>query len=245
MYIATKIKSISEYEDSWFEEALDFLPSWRKEKTKRIRDEKTRKTSILAGKLLYDAFLENDEDPESVTFGENGKPEAPSGSNFCFSISHSKNAVALSYLEKTTSHSSLPVERRIDATSVFSAASIPPRSDLKATRGLSFPSVGIDIEYIREYDREIAERFFTKEEQDYLEFSDNKNEDYTRIWTSKEAYGKFTGGGVKDGLAYSIFHDPTIPMDVILPCFFEHLEKEIDGERYLYTICYGVLEKPE
>lgn len=245
MYITTKIKSVNEFEDSWFEEAYNTLPKWRKDRSDSIKDESSRRTSILAGKMVNDAFIENGEDPENVIFTEKGKALAGSGSAFCFSISHSKNAVAVSYLELDGQYSSLPADNRIDATSVFSAASIPPRSDLKSTRGLSRPSVGVDIEYVREHDLRIAERFFTAEEQEYINHSFDHNENFTRIWTSKEAFGKFTGGGIEDGLKFSMFHDPLKPMDVVLPCFFEYAEKNVDGEKYLYTICYGVQEEKD
>ncbi len=245
MYITTKIKSINEFEDSWFEEVYSNLPKWRKERCDSLKTENGRKISILAGKMVIDAFTENGEDPENVIFSKNGKPLAGSGSSFCFSISHSKNAVAVSYLELDGQYSSLPADNRIDATSVFSAASIPPRSDLKFTRGLSRPSVGVDIEYVREHDVKIAERFFTVEELEYIDHSFDHNENFTRIWTSKEAYGKFTGGGIEDGLGFSMFHDPLKPMNVVLPCFFEYAEKNVDGEKYLYTICYGVQEEKD
>ncbi len=243
MYITTKIKSINEFEDSWFEDTYKILPQWRKEKCDAFKIENLRKVSILAGRMIYDAFLENGEDPDKVFFNENGKPLIESDSSFCFSLSHSKNAVAVSFLEIGGQYSSLPADNRIDATSVFSAASIPPRSDLKSSRGLSRPSVGVDIEYVREYDEKITNRFFTEEEQDYIKHSFDKNENFTRIWTSKEAYGKFTGNGINDGLKFSMFHDPLKPMNVVLPCFFEYAEKNVDGEKYLYTICYGVQEE--
>ncbi len=244
MYITTKVKNIRDFDDDWYEDTLNNLPLWRREKAAAIKGEESRKASILAGRMLFEAFLENGENPEKISFTDSGKPVVDSyESSFCFSLSHSKNAVALSYLDPGDIRTSVPVDHRIDATSVFSAASIPPRSDLKATRGLSIPSVGVDIECIREYDEKLAERFFSREEQDYLKFSMDKNENFTRIWTSKEAYGKFTGGGITDGLDFSIFHDPLKPLDVILPCFFEYAEKNVCGEKYLYTICYGVLEQ--
>ncbi|MBQ9549685.1 MAG: 4'-phosphopantetheinyl transferase superfamily protein [Lachnospiraceae bacterium] len=242
MIIKTTIKGINEYEDSWFEEVFPTLPAWRKEKAEKYKTENGRKLSILAGKLIMDAFIDNNEDPDNVVFNESGKPLVGGDMPFFFSVSHSKEAVALSVSTPNDNASVLPGNNLIDATSVFSAAGIPPRSELKSSKGLSTPSVGVDIECIRDYDEGIAERFFTKEEQDYLKFSENKEEDFTRIWTSKEAYGKFTGGGISDGLKFSIFHNPLIPIDVIFPCCFEYESIMLDGNKYLYTICHGVIE---
>ncbi len=242
MILKTIIKSINEYEPSWFDEVLPTLPAWRREKTEKLKTENGRKLSILAGSLIKDAFLENDEDPENVVFNEQGKPLVGGDARFFFSLSHSKDAVALSVSTPNDYSSDLPGKDKIDATSVFNAAGIAPRSTLKSSKGLSTPSVGIDIECIREYDEKIAERFFTKEEQDYLKYSENKNEDFVRIWTSKEAYGKFTGGGLNDGLKFSIFHNPLVPIDVIFPCCFEYEAIKLDGLEYIYTVCYGVIE---
>ena len=242
MIVTTIIKSIKDFDDQWFEYILPTLPKWRQEKARKMKSADARKLSILAGNLLMDVFREFDVDPDNIAFNKFDKPMIPGDAPFFFSLSHSRNAVALAISNPNDNSPTLPGENRINVDEVFKAAAIPPRSDLKSSRGLSFPSVGIDIEYVREYDVDIARRFFTREEQDYLDVSDDKDEAFTRIWTSKEAYGKFTGGGLTDGLKFSIFHNPLIPLDVILPCFFEHNEREVSGDRYIYTICYGVIE---
>lgn len=243
MIVTTIIKSIKDYDDQWFEYELSSLPRWRREKADKIKHSDTRKLSILSGKLLSDVFREYDVDPDNITFNKSGKPMIPGEAPFFFSISHSKNAVAVSISNPNDNSPILPGEDKIDVVDVFKAAAIPPKSSLKSSRGLSFPSIGIDIEYVREYDEKIARRFFTTEEQDYLKVSEDRDEAFTRIWTSKEAYGKFTGTGMEDGLKFSIFHNPAVPLDVILPCCFEHNEKVVSGDRYIYTICYGVIEE--
>lgn len=245
MIITTKIKNIRDYSDEWFEKTYKTLPSWRKEKVDKLKYADGRKLSILSGKMILDAFIENNEDPENVVFTETGKPMVGSDTSFFFSLSHSKDVAALSVSTPNDYSPILPGDNRIDATTVFETASIPPRSHLKSSKGLSSPSIGVDIEYIREYDEMLAKRFFTSEEQDYLNYSKDKDENFTRIWTSKEAYGKFTGGGITEGLSFSTFHNPLIPLNVILPCCFEYSETMINGEKYLYTICYGVIELDE
>ena len=243
MIINTRIKCTEDFDDAWFAGAFNSLPSWRKEKAEKMKTEESRKLSILAGRMFTDAILENDCDPEDVVFNEYGKPMMEGDVPIFFSISHSGNAVAVSVSTPNDMSPVLPGDNRIDATSVFAAASVAPKSFLKSSQGLSIPSIGVDIEKLRSYDEKLAERFFSKEEQEYLKHTDEKDENFTRIWTSKEAYGKFTGVGMEDGLKFSIFHNPTVPLDVILPCCFEHNEKEVSGERYIYTICYGVIEE--
>ena len=242
MIINTRIKCIEDFDDSWFTGAFNSLPSWRKERASRMKNPESRKLSILAGSMFMDAILENDCDPEKVIFNEYGKPMMDGDVPVYFSISHSGGAVAVSVSTPNDMSPVLPGDNRIDATSVFAAAGVAPRSFLKSSQGLSIPSIGVDIEKLRSYDERIAERFFSKEEQEYLKHTDEKDENFTRIWTSKEAYGKFTGKGITDGLKFSMFHDPLVPLNVLLPCCFEHYETEINGERYMYALCYGVLD---
>ncbi len=241
MIIDTRIKSIMDYDDAWYEETFDILPSWRREKAASFKNENARKASILGGKMIMDAFLENGEDPENVCFNEAGKPMIKGDTFLFFSLSHSKDAVALSVSTPNDNNPVLPGNGRIDTSKVFSAVLLGPRTASNPSPDASTPSIGIDIEYIRTYDEKLVERFFSKEEQDYLRFTDEKDENFTRIWTSKEAYGKFTGGGITDGLKFSIFHNPVMPLNDLLPCCFEHGETMVNGEKYIYTLCYGSL----
>ncbi|KUO64335.1 MAG: peptide transporter [Gracilibacter sp. BRH_c7a] len=57
--------------------------------------------------------------------------------------------------------------------------------------------VGVDIERIRKVNERIVERYFTRNEQNYI-FSriENQDERFTEIWTKKEAYVKWRGKGM-------------------------------------------------
>lgn len=61
---------------------------------------------------------------------------------------------------------------------------------------LSRQPVGIDIEKVRRYNPKVADRILSDEEWDYLQASKEKDRDFIRFWTLKEAYGKYTGKGL-------------------------------------------------
>ena len=57
--------------------------------------------------------------------------------------------------------------------------------------GLGYDSVGIDMEVLQNKDREkIIKRFFQKDEIAFINSSEDKNLEFYRIWTKKEAYIK-------------------------------------------------------
>lgn len=57
--------------------------------------------------------------------------------------------------------------------------------------------IGIDIEKISNADMQVAERFFTKYEYEYLQQQGkNKAEAFYQLWTLKESYLKYTGDGL-------------------------------------------------
>lgn len=59
--------------------------------------------------------------------------------------------------------------------------------------------IGIDIEFLREADYRISNRFFHEIEDKYIYDAKEKilqNERFTEIWVKKEAYFKYTGRGL-------------------------------------------------
>lgn len=60
---------------------------------------------------------------------------------------------------------------------------------------VSDEEVGIDAEDIEEYDDRIPLDYFTEDERDYLDSSENKEEAFFKIWTLKESYMKYIGKG--------------------------------------------------
>ncbi len=57
--------------------------------------------------------------------------------------------------------------------------------------------IGVDCEDVKDKDNclNVAKRFFTHDEYRHIFSSDNKADEFTKIWTIKEAYIKYTGKG--------------------------------------------------
>ena len=100
-------------------------------------------------------------------------------------------------------------------------------------------SVGCDIEKIRDIDPGLADRFFTKNEIQYLEqfHGDEKRDEFYRLWTMKESYMKMTGEGMSLSLnrfEFRITDDIKVYRDGSLyDCHIK--EYEIPG--YKLTVC--------
>lgn len=61
---------------------------------------------------------------------------------------------------------------------------------------ISDKEVGIDIEEINDFKEKVAERMFTKREQQYIEICPDKEDMFYRLWTLKESYSKCIGKGL-------------------------------------------------
>lgn len=79
--------------------------------------------------------------------------------------------------------------------------------------GISENEIGVDAEYFRNYNENVMKRIFSPSEQEYVSSSDNPMENFFRIWTLKEALGKYLGTGLFSELKeYSFFFDNGIPI---------------------------------
>ncbi len=72
---------------------------------------------------------------------------------------------------------------------------------------VSEDEIGVDIEKVRPANPDIAKRYFTCEEYDYiLDGGEKQNERFFYVWTRKEARVKKSGVGFKEGFStFSVF----------------------------------------
>ena len=89
--------------------------------------------------------------------------------------------------------------------------------------------VGCDVEIIDKPHFDIAKRFFTENECNYISNSENKVSAFYKLWTIKESYLKLSGKGLKAPLnSFEIQFDTgrslIIKDNKTEPCFATHLE---------------------
>lgn len=73
--------------------------------------------------------------------------------------------------------------------------------------GVSNKAVGVDIQEIVPFDKNIGEMFLSKSEKDYIEFLKKPDISFTEIWSLKESYVKMLGIGIDTDLKIISF-DP-------------------------------------
>lgn len=95
-------------------------------------------------------------------------------------------------------------------------------------------SVGIDIEKIESANMNIANKFFSKREQRFINLAnDNQDKRFFEIWTKKEAYIKWTGEGLSQSLS---------SFDVTAPEIHK-LFKTFEIDKYIISVCTSWINK--
>lgn len=98
--------------------------------------------------------------------------------------------------------------------------------------------VGADIQKWVPYKERTAERFFAKEEWKLLQETEEseRTELFYRLWTRKEAYGKYTGQGIGSAVGEDLSDERKWGEKQI--CFRER----ILADGYSLAVCYGSRE---
>lgn len=73
-------------------------------------------------------------------------------------------------------------------------------SDNYAACAVSDSSIGLDIQAERDFNKGIAEKYFTEPERRFFEESENKAYAFTKLWSMKESAVKYIGTGLKTPL---------------------------------------------
>lgn len=96
--------------------------------------------------------------------------------------------------------------------------------------------IGIDIEKIADIDLKIADRFFTKEEYNYINLNElDKIERFYEIWTMKESYIKTIGMGLSIPLnSFSVISDQSVIWYNNQKYFFYKLNIDL---QYKMSVC--------
>ncbi len=111
-------------------------------------------------------------------------------------------------------------------------------SGSKAIAAFDEREIGCDIERIRPFSREIADRCFHEKEKEYLKNASDIDEAFTRIWVYKESFLKALGSGICEDLS-SFASFPSLEGP--------RLEQNLDGrgwaiqesklENYIIALC--------
>ena len=106
-----------------------------------------------------------------------------------------------------------------------------------AVCAVSDQPVGVDVEAVQSANPEIAAMCFLKQEQEWIDQSNDPDRAFTRLWTRKESYLKRLGTGlVNDLRVFSVLPGGSMPEGVT---FYEHEEMS-----HLICVCTLTSEIP-
>ena len=113
---------------------------------------------------------------------------------------------------------------------------------------ISNQPVGIDIEPPRHFHARMLKYVCTTDEQKEILASDDEDTTFSRIWTLKEAYGKWHGGGIRLPLAEIPFCLSEAKIHFLHPDadnfdFFQGI-MTFDGKPYIISVCTSKMQKP-
>lgn len=175
-----------------FRQAFSKVDHQRREKIRRVKEERGRAASLGAGLLLQYALW---------TAGDGQTPEelAEGGLEVCTVPLLLKEIPEPMPLEYGCGEHGKPY--LINSPWHFNLS----HSGDYVLCALSRREVGADIQIERKKNvKKIAERFFSEEENRMLKQSEDENADFFRLWTRKEAYGKLTGEGLAGVLGINL-----------------------------------------
>ncbi len=99
--------------------------------------------------------------------------------------------------------------------------------------------IGIDIEIVTDYQKDVAEQFCSKDEIDFIETLSEKNRAYyfTRLWTLKESFLKKLGCGIIDKKFFPKFIPNNLPT-LQDSRYSDYDFKELELKGYCISLCF-------
>lgn len=102
--------------------------------------------------------------------------------------------------------------------------------------------IGVDIEETRQGKKSIAERFFAKEENDYLNNyqDDIYDKAFTQLWTMKESLVKQNGEGIADNFNTKKIVPKQFSFETTI--FYDDLKiysKYIEDKNLFFSVCFS------
>lgn len=105
-----------------------------------------------------------------------------------------------------------------------------------AACGISQNNIGVDAELIRSCRPAAMKKIFSPEEQEFVISSKDPDSDFFRIWTLKEALGKYMGTGLFSGLSgYSFSLDDEFP--ICQKAADKIFTQKILHEKWVISVC--------
>ncbi len=103
---------------------------------------------------------------------------------------------------------------------------------------LSDREIGVDIQEIRDINENVARRFFSLKDNDFINFElSDKRDRFIKVWTVKESFAKLTGRGIAQGMEtfYEDFENNKILSVADNSQIAEFKEFAIDKDYYCFA----------
>lgn len=151
---------------------------------------------------------------------------------------------AFSHIGKEISENDILMSEKgkpyIDGSKIFFNIS---HCDGLAVCVLSDKPVGVDCESVRKASTAVMKKCFGKNEADYINNCENRNNAFTRIWTLKESYVKMTGDGVSSTLTDKCFDIDEGRVLFESGAEFIHYDFLLDEEQYFISVSFVTDDK--
>ncbi len=217
-----------ETRQSFLREAAECVDPVRRKKAERLKGTKAKAASLGAGMLLQKMALDHENAAEST--------------DILFLEEDELLALLQERIHREQTEP-LPFSYEYGELGKPQIVNFPKKFNLSHSGdyvvcGVGDGEVGVDIQKWVPYKERTAERFFARKEWKLLEElpESQRTELFYRLWSRKEAYGKYTGQGIGSAVGEDFSDERKWKEKQI--CFRE----QILEEGYSLAVCYGLWE---